>query len=141
MVVRRMIKQQHIWTHRFTCIHTKPTGSWFNTQNRVFTMRAASAQVRSFFLFCLSFISSALVSAASLLSVYKATSIRWRFSFLAKWLTTFSVNYADPRQDGPLRSLRCCGGCSSRMLLTTVSSALSKRAEHTSPVCSGAAAV
>lgn len=28
-------------------------------------MRAASAQVRSFFLFCLSFISSALVFAAS----------------------------------------------------------------------------
>lgn len=53
------------------------------------TMRAASAQVRSFFLFCLSFISSALVSAASLLCVYKATLIRWRFSCLAKWLTTY----------------------------------------------------
>lgn len=63
------------------------------------TMRAASAQVRSFFLFCLSFISSSPVSAANLLSVYKAK--RWRCSCLAKWLTTLQVLSVKPKQAVP----------------------------------------
>lgn len=47
-------------------------------------MRAASAQVRSFFLFCLSFISSAAVCGELLETT---TSARWRLGGLAKWLT------------------------------------------------------